>query len=368
MGNTLTHDSGKPPKGVMAWLATLGTTRVWLAALGYFLFYVGYAGLPKLFFTPHELQQKVSGWNLLPSAAFAAVITTIILFSVMRWWRHAQQREVMGIKVPFPGRWAILAGVAVAGIMLATPLLYTVPERSIAMMGLLSRGGVLLLAPVVDLMTRQSPKRYWWIAWFLALAAVFVATKGFNLDIPQTAMVTLSLYLFAYLVRFNVLGSQIKQGGWNTKRAFFIEEQMVAAPAFLLLTILIALFGPGDAGEGVRAGFKLFFTLGPGVAPALLTGVLGVFTGLFATLIFIDKRAFAFCVPLNRASGMLAQVVATTLLFLFFDGAVPKNPTLVGAGILMIALVFLATMNRQTSSPPSPQGAQGTVKPSDEAA
>ena len=62
--------------------------------------------------------------------------------------------------------------------------------------------------------------------------------------------------------------------------------------------------------------------------------------------ILIDGRENVFCVPVNRASSMLAGVLSTGALALFASGRPSPATELVGAGLMLVAVAVLALPRR----------------------
>jgi uncharacterized membrane protein YfcA len=139
---------------------------------------------------------------------------------------------------------------------------------------------------------------------------------------------------------------------------FFAEEQLVATPAALVLLGLMAALGPEALRHEIVDGFT---GLGAGAALAwgAVIGLLSQGTGIFGGLILLDGRENTFCVPVNRASSILAGVVAAYLLVLFMDKAPPGATELIGAA-LVVAAILLLTLGPKFRRPlPAP-----VVKPS----
>jgi hypothetical protein len=71
-------------------------------------------------------------------------------------------------------------------------------------------------------------------------------------------------------------------------------------------------------------------------------GLLSQGTGIFGTLIFLDHSETAYCVPVNRASSILAGVLASGSLWISFGATPPSPHKLVGAGVVVTAILFLS--------------------------
>jgi hypothetical protein len=63
---------------------------------------------------------------------------------------------------------------------------------------------------------------------------------------------------------------------------------------------------------------------------------------VFGALILLDGRENAFCVPVNRASSVLAGVLATAALAAMGLGRASPRVELAGAALVLGAIVVLA--------------------------
>jgi len=117
-----------------------------------------------------------------------------------------------------------------------------------------------------------------------------------------------------------------------------VEEHMVASPALLAILAVLALAGVPE----LRAGFGLLGQ--PGVLiPGVGVGLLSEGTGIFGGLVLLDPRENTFAVPVNRASSILAGVVGSLALAAMFGSPLPPARELLGAGLVLLAIVVLAT-------------------------
>jgi hypothetical protein len=160
---------------------------------------------------------------------------------------------------------------------------------------------------------------------------------GFAL--PLLAVIDVSIYLSAYFVRLRFMSRLAKSDDINARTRYFVEEQMVASPTLFLVLCVMALIGAGNSGAEIRAGFT---DLG-GLQMAYI-GIIGIMsqgTGIFGGLILLDRRENTFCVPVNRSSSILAGVVATFGLYLLSTGRQPSTHELIGAGLIIAAILFL---------------------------
>ena len=322
---------------------------IWWWAFGYFATYVPYSALTKALSegAMPGMTARVDGFVLLPATAIACVVGSLSFLLATGWWRAASRATVLGLSLPVPTRWSALSGLCAATIMVTTTLAYTFEGASIVLMMLLMRGVVLALAPVVDVLSRRPVRPRAWVALGLSFAALAVAFRARgSLSLTAPALACLALYGGAYFLRLRVMSRAAKSPDGGDNRRFFVEEQLVSAPAVLATLGLWALLGGGSHGLALRQGFG-DFQLGPLGGFALAAGLGSQGTGIFGSLVLLDKRENTFCIPVNRASSVLAGVAASALLAALLPAMrMPATGELVGAALMIGALVVLALPSR----------------------
>ena len=208
--------------------------RLWLFALGYFAAYVPYAALTKAMSSGAFSGPVVSGLALLPLSLMASVLSMLAVFSFGGYWRFASTRRLLGRDVPMPSRTTLLAGTATAAIIVTTTLSYAFVGVNISLMSLLMRGGVLLLAPLVDAITGRKVWWYSWVALALGLVAVLGLSGQAKANLPWLAALDIACYLGAYLIRLLIMSRAGKQVTQRERMRYFVEEQLVASPMALI--------------------------------------------------------------------------------------------------------------------------------------
>lgn len=326
---------------------------IWWLAFGYFACYVPYAALTKAVtkgLLPGQAA-PVSGFEILPLSVATSLVGMLVFLHRQGWLRHAHQVELFGRTLPSPTRWTALSGVCTAAIVITTTLAYTFTGVSIVFIMLLMRGGVLILAPITDAIARRKVKWTSWVGLGLSLSALVVAEQGGDYRITVVTAIDVALYLLGYFVRLRFMSRLAKGDDETASIRYFVEEQIVGTPFLLVVLALLAFVfgGSGAEGEwarftsGLRAGFTTFFARGPAVIAAVaVIGFLSQGTGIFGGLILLDKRENTFCVPVNRASSILAGVVASTSLALAARQPWPSAWELVGAALVIAAIGVLA--------------------------
>jgi protein-tyrosine-phosphatase len=321
--------------------------RIWWLALGYFIFYAPYSFLIKVLTSKlwPGVTETVSGFRLLPAVAISTAIVLPAFITLKGWWKYTGHRRCLGLSVPWPGLLVFLSGFGTALIIGTTTLVFTFTGVSILFALLLMRGGVLLIAPGVDLLFRRRVRWFSWAALAFAFPALFLAlTDVNNYRLTVLAALTIAAYLSGYLFRLPCVTKLAKIDDKAVTRGYFVAEAMVAV--FFLVTVpaVFALIGKGAIMMELRDGFIDFLASGV-TLPAILIGALYAGLYCFGTLIYLDCRENTFCIPLNRGSSLLAGVVATYMLALVFEQKLPSEAQLGSAGMIVIALLFLSPLH-----------------------
>ncbi len=307
-------------------------------AFGYFACYVPYSAITKaLTSVAVRGEATVTGLALLPLTTLASVASMLITISILGWWRYARPP---GRRWPRPGRWTLLSGLATAAIVLTTTLAYTFEGVSLPFVMLVMRGGVLVLAPVVDAISGRHIRWFSWVALALSLLSLADAVATRSGQVPLLCVLDLAIYLLAYFARLRLMARTGKSEDPAVRRRYFVEEQMVATPAALLGLALLAALGPDAVHAPLRQGFAMLWPSST-AAWALLAGVCSQGTGVFGGLLLLDASEATYCVPLNRAASILAGVLASATLAVCFGLAPPSIWELAGAGLLIAAIVVL---------------------------
>lgn len=317
---------------------------IWFFAFGYFATYVPYSALDKALaegLLP-GMRGGVSGFELLPCTVLATLVGMLVFLWITGWWRLTGTKAVLGLTLHLPTPWTFLSGLCTAAIIMTTTLAYTFPGVSIVFMMLLMRGGVLVIAPLVDAATGRSVRWYSWTALALALGALLVAfAERLSFRLGLAAGLNVGFYLLAYFVRLRFMSRLAKSDRPDEMKRYFAEEQMVATPALVLMLGLLALWDAGPVTGAVRAGFTSFFERGV-TLPAIAVGLCSLGTGIFGGLILLDRRENTFCVPVNRASSILAGIAASLLLHGLVGLRLPSAHQWAGAGLIVAAILVLS--------------------------
>lgn len=322
---------------------------IWFFAAFYFCAYVPFTGLTKALavglypsagpgMPPVE---GVAGATLLPLSNLASLVVVLTFLTATGWWRHATHRTVLGRSIPVPTRWTALSGICSSLILTTATLAYTFSGVSIVFVMLLMRGGVLILAPVVDALAGRETRWFSWVGLALSLGALIVSfAEDGGYALTTVAILDIGLYLLAYFVRLRFMSRLAKSDDPAVMKRYFVEEQLMTVPFTLAILVVLAVIGQGELMLQLRAGFTSHLRSGL-VLETLLIGVFSQLVGIFGTLIFLDRRENTFSVPVNRCSSILSGVVASFALALLLDGPIPSAHQLVGAGLVVGAILVL---------------------------
>jgi len=316
---------------------------IWGFAFGYFACYIPYSLLTKIMSKGllSSLDGKgLAGFSILPVTAIATLCTMIIVISILGWWKYAKHSTVFGVSVPHPTKWTLFSGIFTSLIIGTTTLAYTFDGVSIVLAMLLMRGGVLIIAPIVDTITKRSVRWFSWVGLVGALTALLIPifdASGFH--IPFLLGIVIAVYLFSYFMRFQFMSRNAKSDKKEVNLRYFVEEQMVSTPVLVIFLGLFALL-KSDIGDAVRMGWTVHWDQ-PYLWALILIGVLSQGTGFFGTLVFLDKNENTYCIPVNRSSSILAGVIASFLLSIFPNVGLPKTSQLIGAAIIIVSILFL---------------------------
>lgn len=306
---------------------------IWLFGLGYFIAYTPYAGLVKAL-SAGKLpgMAGIDGLVLLPSVLAGTLVTLPIYVLLLGWWKYARVP-------PLP---VILSGFGTALIIATTTLAYAFHGISVLFALLLLRGGMLIIAPITDLIGRRRVRWFSSVALVISLSAVLlgiIATNNHHLTLA--AIVNLAVYLIGYQIRLPQMTRYAKIEDKQTTRTYFVSEIMVTLVFLALIPLVGAALGVGSLRNGLALIVSGSTTANVGFLIGLLYATLYVCT----TLIYLDRRENTFCMSMNVCSSLLAGMAASFVLTRVLGMPTPPWFELTGVGMIMIALMFLSPLH-----------------------
>ena len=303
---------------------------IWAFGLGYFVFYAPYSGLTKaltLGLIPGA-PPGLTGLEIVPATILGTLAASVVLLTALGWWRY-----FTGITAP-----VVVSAFGTALIIGCTTVAYTFEGVSIVLALLLMRGGVLILAPVMDLFFARSVRWFSWLALVVAVGALVISLAAVDdYELSRGAALNLTLYLTGYVLRLACMTRCAKVEDPLQTRRYFVQELVLALGFLVPLSVGLSLFV-----EPLRDGFSLWRSHPNAVGPALLIGALYTCLYVFGTLIYLDRRENTFCVAVNRGSSVLAGVLSAFVVASAYGAAAPPPSQLVGSALVMLALLLLS--------------------------
>ena len=314
----------------------------------YFLTYLPNVIITKLVTsTPHPgLGRPLTGLETLPASLIISMVLTYLFIWLSGWHRDAHGVRIAGARVPVPTRYTLLSAIGTALVLFTVPLSFTFQGVSIPFIQLLMRGDILLIAPLVDLIFRRQVRWWSWAALAMVLIALVITLfdRG-GLGLPPLAILTVVLYTLGYFIRLAVMTKVSKTGDPASVRRYFVEEKIVALPLSVAILAAISASGIGSQSGALGWGFISVWS-DPVVLPLFAIGLTLTVVSVFAIIILLDARENAYCVPLERAASLVAGVGGALLLAWFWGLPMPRPAELVGAAILIAAIVLLSLAPR----------------------
>jgi len=302
-----------------------GHRVAWLFALGYFAFYAPYSALIKLITGGHlsGVPAGLQGLDLLPAVIGGTILAMLLFLALTGWWQYARR----------PSAGLVVSGIGSGIIIATTTIAYTFHGVSIVFALLLMRGGVLILAPFIDLAMHRTVRWFCWSALAMSAIALGIAFSDVgSYELTPAALLNLGGYLFGYVLRLPMMTRLAKIENATATRRYLVTEMLVA------MAVLAAF--PFAAAALVGQARSLWQTAA--LPPALLIGVLYAGLYVFGTLIYLDRRENTFCIPLNRGASLLAGVVAAYALSTGFGMAPPAGAQLIAVIPIVAALALLS--------------------------
>jgi drug/metabolite transporter (DMT)-like permease len=316
----------------------------WIVAL-YFLSYLPNILLTKLATSRvhPELGRPLTGLETLPSTLIVNMLLTLLFIWLSGWHRDAHGLQVGGARLPVPTRYTALSGIGTALVLFTVPLSFTFTDVSIPFIQLLMRGDILLIAPLVDLIFRRRVRWWSWTALVIvAVALAFVVRQRGGFHLPPLAIATVVLYTIGYFLRLAVMTHVAKSGDAAGVRRYFVEEKIIALPMSIVVLALVSLAGLGNQAGELHWGFTAVWN-DPVIWPLLGVAFTLTIVSVFAAIILLDKSENTYCVPLERSSSLLAGLVAAYLLHWAWGLPRPTTAELIGA-LLLISAILLLTL------------------------
>ncbi|MEM9014318.1 MAG: hypothetical protein AAGB02_04340 [Pseudomonadota bacterium] len=229
---------------------------------------------------------------------------------------------------------AMLSGAAVLTIAWSTVAAFSLGGVGVIVALLWMRGGVLILSPFMDIISGRRIARASFIALGLSLIAVAIAISARAYSQATVFAFVIASYLVAYSVRLGLMSTRAK--AWaRGERAAYARDEFIWAGIFAIVALAL-----GAVGDAFSANADVSISIN-----AALVGVLYSLVLFFGTMIYLDPRENTFTIAINRGASLLGGVAGALLAAAFGLVAGPAAIDLVGAGLVLVALAFLAGEN-----------------------
>lgn len=314
----------------------------------YFLSYLPNVIITKLITSlPHAgLGRPLTGLETLPASLIISMVATYLFIWFSGWYREAHSMKLMGARVPVPTRYTAISAVGTALILFTVPLSFTFRNVSIPFIQLLMRGDILLIAPIVDFIFRRKVQWWSWTALaMVAVALVITLTDRGGLKLPLLPLLTVIFYTLGYFIRLAMMTKISKTGDPASIRRYFVEEKVLALPLSVAALAALSATGIGSQSGELTMGFVKVWT-DPVIWPIFWIGITNAIISIFSIVILLDARENAYCVPLERAASLVAGVGGSVLLAWIWGLKMPRAAELIGAAILIAAIVLLSLAPR----------------------
>ena len=319
-----------------------------LLTLLYMLSYLPYMVIAKWLSSPaaETLGRPLSGLEILPAGLLLSGLMTIAFVWIAGWWKDANQVRIGGFSVVTPTKWTFISGLCTGLVLLTVPLSLTFDGVSIPFIQLMMKGAVLILAPIVDFISRR--KVHWWSWGALGIVCIglfLTLNDRGGLEMPPLAIASVVLYTIGFFGRLMVMSHVSKSGDDASVRRYFVEEKLIGIPFAIIVLMLLPYAGLGAQSADLAFGFTQIWT-SPQMPLVAALAFLLFLVSVFSAVILLDKRENTFCVPLERSASVIAGLMAAFVLWIAFGLDAPAVMEIVGAFLMVCAVVLLSLAPR----------------------
>ncbi len=219
--------------------------------------------------------------------------------------------------------WRVVAtGICTAGIIATTISAMAFKGSSVFYISLITRGSVFLLAPFADVVSKNRIRPRSILACSMSIVALVLMhlhkLNGSHARIPSELILILVIYILCYAIKLPLISTAKRS---TTSLSFLVSEQTVAVVLFCSYTL-------------AKHGMPRMIA-----APPVGIGIFSQLTGIFGGAVLISPSEHTASVPLNRASSMIAALIASLLLGQSISAGQ-------WAGFLILFLVVLVLVKR----------------------
>lgn len=290
-----------------------------------------------------------TGFEILPLYSVGTALASLAFLRLSGWLTASAHSKVLGFSIPRPRWYIVLSGLCTITQIITATWAYTFTGISIALVALLMKGGVLIIAPVVDGLVKTRRRKIYWPSWVASALSLFALSISFlekaDVSITLACAADIIIYLLVYSLKLSIMSRFAKTVNTAERRQFIAEEQLVIAAGFILALGVMALgsfvFNGFAPFKEIMDGFTALPVKGP-VIELILVGAVATTTGIFSSLVFLDRRENTFCVAAVQSSSIVAGAVATVFLSMLTHRQYLSANKLISVCIIVFAIAFLA--------------------------
>ncbi len=291
----------------------------------------------------------VTSFEMMPLFVIGTTIITAIFFTLSGWWKYIAKVRIWKFEIPVPRIYTFFSGLCIVGQIFTVIWLYAFKGISIVFAALLMKGGVIILAPIVDSVLKNKRRKIFWPSWIaavLSLCAMIIAfiEKG-DTALTLVCLLDIAIYLTAYFVKLTIISLWSKDSHATNKKRFIAEEQLSMLICMIIIIFIGVIIGSGSTDGIFREMWRGVFVLPAKgfIVEPILIGMAGFCAGVFASVVFLDRRENTFCVTMIQSSSIIAGTIATILLALLYNQPFPGIYKMISVLIVLLAIVTLTT-------------------------
>lgn len=290
-----------------------------------------------------------SSFEILPFYALGNIIANLLFFTFSGWWREIPFTKKFGLALPKIRWYIVVSGMCTIGQVFTAIWAYSFTGISIVFAALLMKGGVLCLAPIVDLLAKKRKRKIYWPSWIaggLSLFALIIASSGkASSTITTICIIDIALYLFVHAIKLTIMSRWAKSRDTTERRQYIIEEQIVITIGLNMTLAAMGLVGSGTESGSVFnqvwKGYAYLPSIGFIFQP-LFIGISACGLGICQSLLYLDRRENTFCAAAIQSSGILSGAFVTILLSRFYSQPAIETNKIISVIIVISAIIFLA--------------------------
>lgn len=325
--------------------------EVVLLSLGVMLTYIPVMTLTRMasqgLFPSHR--GMVVGWfEIMPLYCVGIIVLSVAFSFLTGWNRFSRQFTFLGLSLPIPRWFVVLSSVMIIGQIITMQWIYAYGGISIVFASLLMKGGLFVVAPLVDLTMRSRRRRIYWPSWVASVMSLAALILPFLEKVDTTITLACALDIFMYLVvyycKITILSRYAKNNMVNERKRYIAEEQLSLS---LILLIAMPIAGVVGLATGIEPFQSIWngFTRLPAsgfILEPIVIGLASTTSGICASLVLLDRRENTFCVTLIQSGSVIAGAISSAILAFFWGQTPPSVLKLLSVAIVLAAIVVLS--------------------------